>query len=497
MRTAHMGTGTALVAVLLATGCDGDSRAITDPEELPPDIRIEAVTPTAITGTVGEEVTPVPALRATDLEGNPVPGIQMWFDLTPNAGAVGTKFVTTDSHGLVTMGFWRLGIRPGTHSVDVRHNRQVVARFTAQAAVGPVGKLAPFTGADQWGIVREKLPYALSVTVTDAFGNAVPNTTVTFDVVAGEGTIEGSTATTDSAGFAASGTWTLGPVPGVQQVAVRSGDVEVLFSAVACEDCRSLMFVREGRIYQTDQTGLPQIFLAFGYQPKWSADGQRIAFVNYSNWYYYGSDIFVMDADGANARMLLSGSDYGFSDLYSPSWSPDGTRLVVARGSSWDGDLLVANADGTGQASVLKAMAASPAWAPDGSKIAFASLSGGQANHALHLMNPDGSSVTELVPRDPGFINGIAWSPDSRQIAYMKCFVTQCDIYLIDADGSGARRLTTLGNASSPSWSPAGDSIALSLSNYSASMREAIAVIPASGGAPTFVTAGNSPAWRP
>jgi hypothetical protein len=497
MRTAHMVAGAALVAAMLATGCDGDSRAITEPEESPPEIRIEAVTPTDITGTVGEEVTPVPTLRVTDPDGNAVPGIQLWFDIGPDAGAVGTKFVTSDADGLVSAGFWRLGIRPGTHWVDVRQNRRVVARFTAQAQVGPPKRLTPLIISAQWGVVLERVAHELSVRVTDAFDNPVANATVTFTVVAGEGTIDGSTATTSEEGIASSGAWTLGPVAGMQQVAARSGDVELLFSATACQDCRSLMFVRHGGIYHTDRSGLPQIFLTFGYQPTWSPDGQRIAFVNYSNWYYYGSDIYVMDADGANLRVLLRGSDYGFWDLHSPSWSPDGTRLVVARGSLSDGELLVANADGTGGAQLLTTRAGWPAWSPDGSKIAFASLSGGSGNHALHLMNLDGSGITVLAPRDAGEITGIAWSPDSRQIAYSKCLYMQCDIHLIDADGAGARQLTNLGNASSPSWSPAGDSIALTLSQYSVSMGDAIAMIPASGGQRKFVTWGKTPVWRP
>ena len=61
--------------------------------------------------------------------------------------------------------------------------------------------------------------------------------------------------------------------------------------------------------------------------PAWSPDGNRIAFSRASapGWEAQ-ADIWVMDADGANA-VKLTGSDT--DDSY-PDWSPDGKRIVYA-----------------------------------------------------------------------------------------------------------------------------------------------------------------------
>src|SRR5262249_54950970 len=57
-----------------------------------------------------------------------------------------------------------------------------------------------------------------------------------------------------------------------------------------------------------------------------------------------------------------------------------------------------------------------------------------------------------------------AWSPDGTKIAFVSvCNSASCDdadIYTIQADGSGIRRLTRVGGARDPAWSPAGTTIA-------------------------------------
>src|SRR6476620_4293161 len=74
------------------------------------------------------------------------------------------------------------------------------------------------------------------------------------------------------------------------------------------------------------------------------------------------STVYVADAGGAGTPRALSSG-------HAPSWSPDGTRLVIDAGN----DLRTIDADGShGTVLVSGAGLIDPAWSPDGSKIAYA-----------------------------------------------------------------------------------------------------------------------------
>jgi Tol biopolymer transport system component len=107
-----------------------------------------------------------------------------------------------------------------------------------------------------------------------------------------------------------------------------------------------------------------------------------------------------------------------------------------------------------------------------GDAIAFVSTRGG--DYAIYGMNADGSDEGRLTDErgDPGTPEGLrfqtdpAWSPDGTQIAFASAREGSFDIYVMDADGSDTRRLTTSdANEQGPTWSPNGDRIAFSRSD--------------------------------
>ena len=96
-----------------------------------------------------------------------------------------------------------------------------------------------------------------------------------------------------------------------------------------------------------------------------------------------------------------------------------------------------------------------PVWSPDGRQIAF--LRRGVSNFDLDVVNADGSGQRTLIPARranllPGRPTG-GRSPSKAQTARSATVV-----YTVNADGSGQQRLARNGRA--PAWSPDGRTIA-------------------------------------
>jgi TolB protein len=96
-----------------------------------------------------------------------------------------------------------------------------------------------------------------------------------------------------------------------------------------------------------------------------------------------------------------------------------------------------------------------PRWSPDGSKIAFAGIGGGKVD--IYVVGADGSGLRQLTS-SPGWEQEPVWSPDGTQIAYIAWPTEAADIFVMNADGSGVRDITNSrdGGDFHPSWSASG-----------------------------------------
>ncbi len=199
--------------------------------------------------------------------------------------------------------------------------------------------------------------------------------------------------------------------------------------------------------------------------PAWSPDGHRIA-------YETSFELYVMNADGSGPRLVESKHEAD-----EPSWTPDGKRLVWSNG---DDGTLWTTVLATGKSSLLikvgKDFLENPAVAPGGTRIAYhdsdksqlmvSALNGanreviGSGNEPA--WSPDGSSIAsstcKIVVSSPDGSGALAitsppakqcdshpsWSPDGSQIVFSR---GQTDVtgelYVVNADGTGLRRLTT------------------------------------------------------
>lgn len=203
-------------------------------------------------------------------------------------------------------------------------------------------------------------------------------------------------------------------------------------------------------IYLLDRFGKGRTKLVgrstFDGSPAWSFDGTKLAFRSILPGPFgeYGR-IFIVNRDGTGLRQLTpETTDYTFDD--SPSWSPDGARLVFSR----SGNLFLINADGTGLIST-GVSGEDPAWSPDGTQIAYQSLGGGTEG----IFAMDGTFNRRRLTMPVQGDSHPRWSPDGSQLVFQRLESGIFQLYKMSADGTGGTRLSTQPkHDSQASWSP-------------------------------------------
>jgi TolB protein len=140
-----------------------------------------------------------------------------------------------------------------------------------------------------------------------------------------------------------------------------------------------------------------------------SPDGKKFVFVRYDA---NGNNLGTLVVDTRNGKLtqVLPG---GLNLSSSGSWAPNGNdivfsqRLADSRSSIW---VVHANGSGLHQVNIAPAGACggliadpasrgcfSPAWSPDGTKIVFARGTSGDFDAQLYTVNADGSALTQLT----------------------------------------------------------------------------------------------------
>jgi serine/threonine protein kinase len=164
-------------------------------------------------------------------------------------------------------------------------------------------------------------------------------------------------------------------------------------------------------------------------EPVFSPDGARIAFRSERD----GGGIFVMGVTGESVRRL---SDFG----HNPSWSPDGTRLVVSTspvalrphthglyGELWILDTRTGEKKPLVQPRVggpdfgRNSDAVQPSWSPHGKRIAFWGFSTWQGQRDIWTIDPDAPQPKRTVVRvtsDPVLHWNPVWSPDGKYLYF-------------------------------------------------------------------------------
>jgi TolB protein len=92
-----------------------------------------------------------------------------------------------------------------------------------------------------------------------------------------------------------------------------------------------------------------------------------------------------------------------------------------------------------------------PSWSPNGALLAF-SWRRPSGNYDLYVMDVASRQLVELT-RDAARNERPSWAPDGRHIVFESTRGGTRQIWVMLADGTQARQLTSNGHNESPNWS--------------------------------------------
>ena len=210
--------------------------------------------------------------------------------------------------------------------------------------------------------------------------------------------------------------------------------------------------------------------------PALSPDGSQVAF--FSERGGFTVDLWLADgATGRVRRRLLKSTASSNYETYrfinsSVAWSPDGRFLTSAAKRGPKDDLLVIDVRRNRVAHRIEVPLAgilTPSFSPDGKQIVFSGLDGGLSD--LFIVNVDGTGLRRLT-HDKYSDENPVWSPDGRYLAFTTdrgpgtdfASLTIGDqriaLYDLQADSVVALAHMERGRNVSPQWSPDGRQLA-------------------------------------
>ena len=212
------------------------------------------------------------------------------------------------------------------------------------------------------------------------------------------------------------------------------------------------------RVYIYDlKTGEREIvgdFPGMTFAPRFSPDSKSVV-MSFSDSKTANSEIYSMDLNTRSITRLTNDSGIDTS----PSYSPDGEKIVFNSDRGGSPQLYIMDKDGSNikRISKGKGVYGNPVWSPRGDLIAF--VKNRKPNFYIGVMDTNGDNERIIV--QDFALESPAWSPNGRYLIFYRQQKSNLDgtggettIHFIDITGYNERIIPTPRDGSDPAWSP-------------------------------------------
>jgi Tol biopolymer transport system component len=170
--------------------------------------------------------------------------------------------------------------------------------------------------------------------------------------------------------------------------------------------------------------------------PAISPDGRNVAF---SVRRQGRSFLYVMQADGTNARTVADSLDLQGS----PAWAPDGKSITSAADDHGVPHLFRVPIDGSSPATFVSEYSVDPVWAPDGRFVVY---SGPDIGTTFSVKAVTAEATPHPFPALTLTRGGrhLAFLPGGRSLLFLRGEIQHKDLCIIDLETGAVRQLTNL-----------------------------------------------------